>query len=586
MHDTSNPNVAYSVASYIYKIFPIVFLVVGTIANILSAIVYSKKKMRKSSYSVYLLTLAIVDLFVTLTGNTRILLMSYDLDIFFPVDMHTANLTADIASIADEFNATTRTLIPFREFQRVHLQHTVSHDAIFHGVDLRETSIYACRIHRFLTYFWLQFSSIILCMLSIDRFFGCVLVLKASRLCKPSIARKIVVCTAFVLAAFNAHFLVGMGRITPVTDPATNKTFEFVQCEPNHALPGYKQFWSAYFYLDSLIYCILPFFIMITCNTLIISKIVSSRIRSKQVIVSRSKKKQNYSLHKSQSSCVQTQAQTSINHTKISTTSANNNNNSSNMIKSEKRISSILIGISVSFVLFTLPVFVMENLSDAMFENPLMEIALALAYMLMYLNHVVNFFFYCSLGPNFRKEVRRLLPRFISNRVSPQRLGRYKTVLLASSSRVPNFHLHRHHRQDDRREPASYLNVTTAKTYLSKNNGVLPIDDVVNLNESVLCSPSEMRPRFEAFKKNSMKKHTVSFTNHTTSTSNSTASTTATTNISSNNSAVNSNNPAVVELNEDEQNEKVEILYMNELNHDEIMCRLNGSDYQVYKTVA
>lgn len=54
----------------------------------------------------------------------------------------------------------------------------------------------------------------------------------------------------------------------------------------------------------------------------------------------------------------------------------------------------------------------------------------------MYSNHVINFFFYCALGPSFRKEVKRLFPRFLclNNKVDPLKISRYNTVLLAPSS--------------------------------------------------------------------------------------------------------------------------------------------------------
>lgn len=78
----SEDSIEYQIAAYVYKSFTVVFLLVGTVTNILSAIVYSKKHMRKSSYSVYLFALAIVDLLVTINGNVRLFLMSYEIDLF------------------------------------------------------------------------------------------------------------------------------------------------------------------------------------------------------------------------------------------------------------------------------------------------------------------------------------------------------------------------------------------------------------------------------------------------------------------------------------------------------------------------
>ena len=43
------------------------------------------------------------------------------------------------------------------------------------------------------------------------------------------------------------------------------------------------------------------------------------------------------------------------------------------------------------------------------------RLVVALADMLMYLNHVINFFFYCLLGPKFRQQVKSLFICFKKN---------------------------------------------------------------------------------------------------------------------------------------------------------------------------
>jgi hypothetical protein len=59
----------------LYRSFSIIFIITGTICNIISALVYSKKKMHQTSYSIYLFVLAIVDLGVTWIGNLRFIIM-------------------------------------------------------------------------------------------------------------------------------------------------------------------------------------------------------------------------------------------------------------------------------------------------------------------------------------------------------------------------------------------------------------------------------------------------------------------------------------------------------------------------------
>lgn len=316
---------------YIYRIFSVLFIITGTICNILSAIVYSKRKMLTKSYSIYLLVLALVDLSVTWIGNTRFILM------FFKI------------GYSNKFN-------------------------LWYGFDIREISLISCRLHRFLTYFLLQFSSCLLCMLNIDRFIGCVLVLKSTSYCKASIAKRIVFITCLFLALINLHFLLAMGYY----ENSIDNTEIRVVCQPNPLNKAYLTFWNIYVWIDSIIYAIIPFIIMIFCNICLIIKIIKSRIESNKVI-----------------------------HTRIALTRGLSN--VATILPSEKRLTLILIGISISFLCLTMPISILEGFSNY-FNTISYSYFIAISYMLMYANHVINFFFYCALGPKFRNEVKNLLP--------------------------------------------------------------------------------------------------------------------------------------------------------------------------------
>ncbi len=129
----------------------------------------------------------------------------------------------------------------------------------------------------------------------------------------------------------------------------------------------------------------MPFLIMITSNCLIIGEIVKSRIKSNKVIIKRIRK---------------------TSRTRIL------ENKSNAMLGSEKRLTFTLIAISLSFLLLTMPVFFVENLEAyevVDFGDDFWLTLKALAYMLMYMNHIINFFFYCLLGPKFRREVKQIV---------------------------------------------------------------------------------------------------------------------------------------------------------------------------------
>lgn len=155
-----------------------------------------------------------------------------------------------------------------------------------------------------------------------------------------------------ILFMIDSHFLIAHGDFN-TSKNLTNPENEF-KCIAKKNNFIYYKFWKGFVYLDGVIYCIIPFIIMITCNFMIISEIVRSRIRSKQVVV-----KKNTIVR---------------------------NTSTSGMLSNERRISFILIGISFSFLVLTVPVFIIENLNEIQIEN--WNIITAVSYMLMYLNHV------------------------------------------------------------------------------------------------------------------------------------------------------------------------------------------------------
>lgn len=61
----------------------------------------------------------------------------------------------------------------------------------------------------------------------------------------------------------------------------------------------------------------------------------------------------------------------------------------------------------------------------------------ACAYTMMHLNHVINFFFYCLIGPKFRNEVKQLLPKcccFKENTVQPLKASKSRNLITYPST--------------------------------------------------------------------------------------------------------------------------------------------------------
>lgn len=158
----------------VYQIFTVGFILIGTVTNIISAIVYSSRRLRKTSYSTYLFVLAVADLCTTIAGNSRLTLMYFDLS----------------------------WLVPGEYLNK------------YKGFDVREVSLVSCRLHIFLTYYFTQLASIILCFVNLDRVFGVV----ASKSITRKTARMMVLGAMAILFVVNIHFLLFMGDFNDEKD--------------------------------------------------------------------------------------------------------------------------------------------------------------------------------------------------------------------------------------------------------------------------------------------------------------------------------------------------------------------------------
>lgn len=93
-----------------------------------------------------------------------------------------------------------------------------------------------------------------------------------------------------VLAVIDSHFLIAMGDFESaavLTAKSNNSTEIDISLHRKctvHKPFVYVQLWPVFHIVDGLIYCIIPFIIMITCNFMIICKMVRSRIRSKVLL--------------------------------------------------------------------------------------------------------------------------------------------------------------------------------------------------------------------------------------------------------------------------------------------------------------
>jgi hypothetical protein len=196
---------------YIWKIAPICLLVIGTIGNILSIIVFTQKEMRKYSSFYYFAILNIINLVLLITASVR--------------------------SIG-EFNF---------------------------SMDIRQINLFTCKLHVFLTYFLGHLSSILLTVISIDRVISVVFLNKSKTICSTKFAFKVVVVLFVINFVLSSHFLIlesgyylnNNSTSIIVCQTRTNTTYQMF----------ITQVWKI---IDMSLFAFIPFIIMSSCSVIIL----------------------------------------------------------------------------------------------------------------------------------------------------------------------------------------------------------------------------------------------------------------------------------------------------------------------------
>ena len=184
---------------YIWPIVPIFFLIIGTVSNLFSIMVFLRREMRKHSSFVYFAILNIVNLVLLHTTCIRVIL---------------------------EFN--------FK-------------------IDIRVQSIFGCKFHVFMTYFLGYISSLLLSIISVDRVVSVALLRKAKEFCTPKKAIAITFCLSFCMFTLTSHFLM-------FESAYLNSTV--VICGPRPETKYSKFIYQQWTVIDMCIFAFIPFIIM------------------------------------------------------------------------------------------------------------------------------------------------------------------------------------------------------------------------------------------------------------------------------------------------------------------------------------
>lgn len=316
---------------YIWPTFPIGFLILGTIANILSIIVFTRKEMRRFSSFCYFAFLNATNLALLYVTLTRVI-MDYNLN-----------------------------------------------------RDLRTISLPICKIHVFLTYFLSHLSSLLLCMISIDRVISVMFIHRAKDFCTPRVAFKVTSVILIFTFGLSCHFLVFESGYTEVIpDSPINHTR--VICETRKGSYYDKIVQEVWKIADMSIYAFIPFFIMLTCSVIIIVRVAQQskkfNIKKPSVGTQTEQRKGKAIVDQKGSFAIR-----NPNEAKFSTRTRN--------------LALMLIPVNILFLMFLAPVVISMYFYEDLSKD---HLTLAIVEFLSYCNMTFNFFIYFITSSKFREE--------------------------------------------------------------------------------------------------------------------------------------------------------------------------------------
>lgn len=323
----------YVASQIIWKYMSPSLIIIGTIANILAIIVLLRKNLRHSTTMFYLTVLSIGDILVLYTGLLRNWLR-------FAFD-----------------------------------------------TDLRDFSNFGCKLHVFLVYFSLDFSTWILVAVTIDRCISVCLPFHSKTYCTMKHAKITVITICLLMVVLNCHLFGTVGNVDG-------------KCKGNTSFIA-----SVWPWIDLCMFCLGPFAVMTICNILIIRQIILSNRRIES---------------HNDPAMIRLKVEPTVPST--SATNHNGHTTPQNETKSKnkkrtKRISNVtimLLTVNVVYFICTLPIAVYLIgyrfwVPGANLENTAgLEFFWAISNFLQYTNNTIHFFMYCLTSPKIRKELYNL----------------------------------------------------------------------------------------------------------------------------------------------------------------------------------
>lgn len=224
-----NESFIFNLTNLTLQVYPWVFLIVGTITNTLSFVVFMHPQLKKSSTFFYLSFLSIVDMLSLQTFCINFILL-YQFDI-----------------------------------------------------DIQAVSLILCKLYSFLIYFLPQLSAWICAAVSLDRVICVLIGMRAKTFNTPRFGAKVLFTIFLLLLLLNFHFFYYDQELDPtVRNLSLILDINLIYCSPEHSneFQGWYQSWVK---IDLFVNVLIPFSIMIASSVVIIVKVYKSTSNMNQM---------------------------------------------------------------------------------------------------------------------------------------------------------------------------------------------------------------------------------------------------------------------------------------------------------------
>ena len=247
-----------------------------------------------------------------------------------------------------------------------------------------------CKMFTFLFYTFSYCSVFILIIMTIERV---RLALNYTKINRKSKTRclKLFILSIFCSILLNSHFLVSY-HIESMLIYFQNKTILEKSCIDTRWNYFYENIWI---YLDAMIYSIFPFIALNILNGIILSLLKNNKIKR-----------------------FTTKTRQQIDHSRLS----NYKGKKIKIKTNNQKISLILISINLSYLIFSMPIVLLQIIYFIINKNLeinrklqlYIDMAKSIAELLQYFNHSTNFILYCIHDKIFRNRVFNFLNRVVN----------------------------------------------------------------------------------------------------------------------------------------------------------------------------